>query len=221
MSFSPLIRQLIDALRTLPGVGQKTAQRMALQLLERDRSGGTRLAQALSQAMEGVGHCRQCRTLTEEELCPQCADPRRDDTLLCVVEGPMDVYAVEQTGYRGRYFVLKGHLSPLDGLGPEAIGIPQLVARIEAQGTFTEVILATNPTVEGEATAHYIAQLLSNKGWSPRGSPTVCRWVASWSWWTAAPWRIRLPVANPSRFKPRGRSRCGRGLAPTWVVWCR
>lgn len=164
MSFSPLIRQLIDALRTLPGVGQKTAQRMALQLLERDRSGGTRLAQALSQAMTGVGHCRQCRTLTEEELCPQCADPRRDDTLLCVVEGPMDVYAVEQTGYRGRYFVLKGHLSPLDGLGPEAIGIPQLVARIQEQGTFTEVILATNPTVEGEATAHYIAQLLSNKG---------------------------------------------------------
>ena len=94
----------------------------------------------------------------------QCADPRRDDTQLCVVEGPTDVYAVEQTGYRGRYFVLKGHLSPLDGLGPEAIGIPQLMARIEEQGTFTEVILATNPTVEGEATAHYIAQLLSNKG---------------------------------------------------------
>ena len=165
MSFSPLIRQLIDALRTLPGVGQKTAQRMALQLLERDRSGGTRLAQALSQAMEGVGHCRQCRTLTEEELCPQCADPRRDDTLLCVVEGPMDVYAVEQTGYRGRFFVLKGHLSPLDGLGPEAIGIPELLARIEA-GSFSEIILATNPTVEGEATAHYIAQMLAGHGLS-------------------------------------------------------
>ena len=164
MSFSPLIRQLIDALRTLPGVGQKTAQRMALQLLERDRSGGTRLAQALSQAMTGVGHCRQCRTLTEEELCPQCADPRRDDTLLCVVEGPMDVYAVEQTGYRGRYFVLKGHLSPLDGLGPEAIGIPQLMARIEEAGTFTEVILATNPTVEGEATAYYLAELARERG---------------------------------------------------------
>ncbi|MBV7549142.1 MULTISPECIES: recombination mediator RecR [unclassified Pseudomonas] len=164
MSFSPLIRQLIDALRILPGVGQKTAQRMALQLLERDRSGGSRLALALSQAMEGVGHCRLCRTLTEDDLCPQCADTRRDDTLLCVVEGPMDVYAVEQTGFRGRYFVLKGHLSPLDGLGPEAIGIPQLMARIEEAGTFTEVILATNPTVEGEATAHYIAQLLSNKG---------------------------------------------------------
>ncbi len=164
MSFSPLIRQLIDALRILPGVGQKTAQRMALQLLERDRSGGTRLAESLAQAMEGVGHCQQCRTLTEEALCPQCADPRRDETLLCVVEGPTDVYAVEQTGYRGRYFVLKGHLSPLDGLGPDAIGIPQLLARIEGQGSFTEVILATNPTVEGEATAHYIAQLLNGKG---------------------------------------------------------
>jgi len=159
MSFTPLIRQLIDALRTLPGVGQKSAQRMALQLLERDRSGGLRLAQALTQAMEGVGHCKQCRTLSEDEFCPQCTDPRRDDSLLCVVEGPLDVFAVEQTGYRGRYFVLKGHLSPLDGLGPEAIGIPELQARIKA-GNFSEIILATNPTVEGEATAHYIAQLL-------------------------------------------------------------
>ncbi|WP_028239415.1 recombination mediator RecR [Stutzerimonas azotifigens] len=162
MSFSPLIRQLIDALRILPGVGQKSAQRMALQMLERDRSGGLRLAQALSRAMEGVGHCRQCRTLSEDELCPQCADPRRDDSLLCVVQGPMDVFAIDQTGFRGRYFVLKGHLSPLDGLGPEAIGIPELMARIEA-GAFAEVILATNPTVEGEATAHYIAQLLASK----------------------------------------------------------
>ncbi|KJK02590.1 recombination protein RecR [Pseudomonas sp. 21] len=159
MSFTPLIRQLIDALRTLPGVGQKSAQRMALQLLERDRSGGLRLAQALTQAMEGVGHCKQCRTLSEDEFCPQCTDPRRDDSVLCVVEGPLDVFAVEQTGYRGRYFVLKGHLSPLDGLGPEAIGIPELEARIRA-GNFSEIILATNPTVEGEATAHYIAQLL-------------------------------------------------------------
>lgn len=136
---------------------------MALQMLERDRSGALRLAQALTQAMEGVGHCQQCRTLSEEAICQTCQDPRRDDSLLCVVEGPMDVNAVEQTGYRGRYFVLKGHLSPLDGLGPEAIGVPELLARIEA-GSFAEVILATNPTVEGEATAHYIAQLLSNKG---------------------------------------------------------
>lgn len=163
MSFSPLIRHLIDSLRILPGVGQKTAQRMALQMLERDRSGALRLAQALTQAMEGVGHCKRCRTLSENDECEICLDPRRDDTLLCVVQGPMDVYAVDQTGFRGRYFVLKGHLSPLDGLGPEAIGIPELLARIE-QGSFVEVILATNPTVEGEATAHYIAQLLANKG---------------------------------------------------------
>jgi recombination protein RecR len=163
MSFSPLIRHLIDALRSLPGVGQKTAQRMALQLLERDRSGGLRLAQALSEAMQGVGHCRECRGLSEDEVCQLCLDQRRDDSLLCIVQGPMDVFAVEHTGYRGRYFVLKGNLSPLDGLGPEAIGIPELLARIKA-GSFSEVILATNPTVEGEATAHYIAQVLAGKG---------------------------------------------------------
>ena len=163
MSFSPLIRQLIDSLRVLPGVGQKTAQRMALQLLERNRSGGVRLAQALQAAMEGVGYCAQCRSLSEDPICGLCLDERRDDTLLCVVEGPMDVHAVEQTGYRGRYFVLKGHLSPLDGLGPEAIGIPELLERIDA-GKFSEVILATNPTVEGEATAHYIAQIVTGRG---------------------------------------------------------
>ena len=162
MSFSPLIRQLIDAFRVLPGVGQKTAQRMALQLLERDRSGGQRLAQALTQAMDGVGYCRSCRSLSEEEICHLCSDQRRDNSLLCIVQGPMDVFAVEQTGYRGRYFVLKGHLSPLDGLGPEAIGIPELIGRVN-NGDFSEVILATNPTVEGEATAHYIAQILSDK----------------------------------------------------------
>jgi recombination protein RecR len=163
MSSSPLIRHLIDSLRILPGVGQKTAQRMALQMLERDRSGALRLAQALTQAMEGVGYCKQCRSLSEDDVCQLCIDPRRDGSLLCVVEGPMDVYAVEYTGFRGRYFVLKGHLSPLDGLGPEAIGIPELLTRIAA-GSFSEVILATNPTVEGEATAHYIAQLLAGKG---------------------------------------------------------
>ncbi|NLD01062.1 MAG: recombination protein RecR [Gammaproteobacteria bacterium] len=165
MSFSPLIRQLIDAFRVLPGVGQKTAQRMALQLLERDRSGGQRLADALSQAMEGVGYCRQCRSLSEEEVCHLCSDLRRDETVLCIVQGPVDVYAVEQTGYRGRYFVLKGHLSPLDGLGPETIGIPELIGRIN-NGNFHEVILATNPTVEGDATAHYIAQILADKNLS-------------------------------------------------------
>ena len=114
--------------------------------------------------MEGVGHCKRSRTLSEDELCPQCSDPRRDDALLCVVEGPLDVFAVEQTGYRGRYFVLKGHLSPLDGLGPEAIGIPQLMARIAEQGTFAEVILATNFTAEGEATAHVVGEALRARG---------------------------------------------------------
>ncbi|KUM34209.1 recombination mediator RecR [Pseudomonas sp. EpS/L25] len=163
MSFSPLIRQLIDALRVLPGVGQKSAQRMALQLLERERQGGLRLASALSAAMEGVGYCRRCRTLSEDEICGFCADTRRDDSILCVVEGPMDVFAVEQTGYRGRYFVLKGHLSPIDGLGPDAIGVPELERRV-SEGGFTEMIIATNPTVEGEATAYYIAQLLAPKG---------------------------------------------------------
>ena len=153
MSFSPLIRQLIDALRVLPGVGQKSAQRMALQLLERERQGGQRLASALSAAMEGVGYCQRCRTLSEDQICGFCADTRRDDSLLCVVEGPMDVFAVEQTGYRGRYFVLKGHLSPIDGLGPDAIGVPELERRV-AEGGFTEMIIATNPTVEGEATAY-------------------------------------------------------------------
>ncbi|MCJ8167893.1 recombination mediator RecR [Atopomonas sediminilitoris] len=163
MSFSPLIRQLIDSLRVLPGVGQKSAQRMALHLLERDRQGGLKLAQALEQALTGVGYCQSCRTLSELDECQLCSDVRRDDTLLCVVQSPMDVWAVEQTGFRGRYFVLKGHLSPLDGLGPESIGIPLLENRI-SRGQFTEVILATNPTVEGEATAHYIAQLLLPKG---------------------------------------------------------
>jgi recombination protein RecR len=166
MSFSPLIRQLIDALRILPGVGQKTAQRMALQLLERDRSGGMRLSQALAQAMEGIGHCRQCRTLTEDELCPQCADPRRDDSVLCVVQTPMDVFAVDQTGFRGRYFVLKGHLSPLDGLGPQELGLELLVQRL-AEGEIEEMVIATNPTVEGEATAHYLAQLARAGGVKP------------------------------------------------------
>lgn len=162
MSFSPVIRELIEAFRVLPGVGQKTAQRMALNLLERNRAGGQRLAQALQTAMEQVGSCSECNTLSETQLCSICADQRRNTGLLCVVQGPMDVFALEQTGYKGRYFVLKGHLSPLDGLGPEAIGIPQLLAHIDTQH-YTEVILANNLTVEGDATAHYIAQLLQDR----------------------------------------------------------
>jgi len=156
MSFSPLIDQLIGALRVLPGVGAKSAQRMAFQLLERDRAGALGLAQALVAAMERVGHCQQCRTLTELDECRICASSSRDDGLLCVVESPADVLAIEQTGsFRGRYFVLHGHLSPIDGMGPEEIGIPRLLERLQ-HSAVQEMVIATNPTVEGEATAHYI-----------------------------------------------------------------
>ncbi|GHB29406.1 recombination mediator RecR [Salinicola rhizosphaerae] len=160
MSFSPLVDQLLESLRVLPGVGPKTAQRMALHLLEREREGGRRLSAALSQAIEQVGYCQRCRTLTEETLCSVCQDPRRDETSLCVVESPADMLAIEQAGgYRGQYFVLHGHLSPLDGIGPDDIGLDQLEARL-AEEPVGEIILATNPTVEGEATAHYIAEHL-------------------------------------------------------------
>jgi len=164
MSFSPLIRRLIDALRGLPGVGPKTAQRMALHLLERDREVARHLAGALLEAMDGVGYCQKCRTLSETPICSICSDPRRDSSLLCVLQSPADVWAVEQAGgFHGRYFVLKGQLSPIDGLGPEEIGIPALLDAV-GQAEVAEVILATNPTVEGEATAHYIANLLKPRG---------------------------------------------------------
>ena len=164
MSFSPLVEKLMTSLRVLPGVGPKTAQRMAMHLLERDRDGGRRLAGVLDEAIERVGYCRRCRTLTEEEICALCESARRDDTLLCVVESPADQLAIEEAGgFRGRYFVLHGHLSPLDGIGPEDIGLDQLEARV-AEGGIEEVILATNPTVEGEATAHYIAAQLAPHG---------------------------------------------------------
>ncbi|WP_304640495.1 recombination mediator RecR [Pseudomonas sp.] len=164
MSFSPLIRQLIDGLRGLPGVGPKTAQRMALHLLERDRKVARHLAAALNEAMDGVGYCQKCRMLSETEICSLCSDPRRDDSLLCILQSPADVWAVEQAGgFNGRYFVLKGHLSPIDGQGPEEIGIPALLDSMEGRDV-VEVILATNPTVEGEATAHYIAGLLRPRG---------------------------------------------------------
>jgi len=160
MSFSPLVEQLLDSLRVLPGVGPKTAQRMALHLLERDREGGRRLSEALLRAIDEVGYCERCRTLTEETLCGVCQDARRDSSLLCVVESPADMLAIEQAGgYRGHYFVLHGHLSPLDGIGPDDIGLDQLEARLANQGV-GEIILATNPTIEGEATAHYIAEHL-------------------------------------------------------------
>ncbi|MEM9056915.1 MAG: recombination mediator RecR [Pseudomonadota bacterium] len=159
MSYSPLLAQLIEALRCLPGVGPKSAQRMAFHLLERNRQGGTALAAALEAAVRDVGHCERCRMLTEQPLCGICSLARRDASALCIVESPADVVAVEQSGgYGGLYFVLMGHLSPLDGIGPEDIGLDRLERRFD-EGEVKEVIVATNPTVEGEATAHYIAEL--------------------------------------------------------------
>ncbi len=164
MSASPLIRRLMEALRCLPGVGNKTAQRMAYHLLERDREGGRRLAQALLRAMDEVGKCLDCRTLCENDRCPLCASATRDSSLLCVVETPVDIDAIEQaTDFRGRYFVLMGHLSPLDGIGPQQLGLDQLSERF-AGGELKEVILATNPTIEGEATAQYISELAREQG---------------------------------------------------------
>jgi recombination protein RecR len=163
MAFSPLVEQLITALRCLPGVGPKSAQRMALHLLERDREGGMHLSEILSRALDLVGQCSQCRTLTEEPVCGLCRNERRDSSLLCVVETPADQIAMEQSGgYRGRYFILTGHLSPIDGIGPETLGLDLLLNRIKTS-EITELILATNPTVEGEATAHYIAEMVRDQ----------------------------------------------------------
>ena len=162
--FSPALEALVDALRCLPGVGPKSAQRMALHLLERDREGAQALALALGEAAERVGRCQRCRNLTETPVCSICDDPRREAAVLCVVETPADVLAIEQAGgYRGRYFVLMGHLSPIDGIGPEDIGLDRLQALVREQG-IEEVILATNPTAEGEATAWYLTDLLAADG---------------------------------------------------------
>lgn len=161
---TPLIGRLVEALRCLPGVGPKSAQRMVYHLLERDREGALRLADALQEAVEKVGHCTSCRTLSETELCPICSSERRDASQLCVVESPSDVAAIESSSaYQGRYFVLMGHLSPLDGIGPEDIGLDLLARRLDG-GEIAEVILATNPTVEGEATAHYISEMVHSRG---------------------------------------------------------
>ncbi|MCW8327590.1 recombination mediator RecR [Photobacterium sp. SDRW27] len=162
MRTSLLLEQLMEALRCLPGVGPKSAQRMAFNLLQRNRQGGLQLADALSKAMTEIGHCESCRTFTEEEICAICANPRRQENgQICVVESPADIVAVESTGqFSGRYFVLMGHLSPLDGIGPSDIGLDVLEFRLQNE-QIAELILATNPTVEGEATAHYIAELCS------------------------------------------------------------
>lgn len=164
MSSSPLLADLIEALRCLPGVGAKTAQRMAFHMLERDRAGARKLAERLSIAVERIGNCSRCRTFSEQDICILCDGDQRDRSLLCVVETPVDQLAIEQaTGFRGQYFVLLGRLSPLDGLGPKEIGLDQLAHRL-GEGEVRELIVATNPTVEGEATAHVLAQLAHGAG---------------------------------------------------------
>ncbi len=157
LSEQPLLNQLVEAFRCLPGVGPKGAQRMLLHLLERDRSGGKRLATLLSEAMERIGNCQSCRNLCEQDTCNICRSQSRETKTLCIVESPADLLAIEQSsGYRGQYFVLMGTLSPIEGIGPAEIGIEQLLARCEAG--IEELILALSSTVEGEATAHYIAE---------------------------------------------------------------
>ncbi len=164
MSFSPSIQALLDALRYLPGVGPKSAQRMALHLLERDRKGGEELSRALRVAMQKVIHCSRCRNFCEREICEICADPKRTANIICVVESPADVVAIEQSGgYRGCYFVLMGRLSPIEGIGPEEIGLHSLRQLVRDQ-SIEEVILATNPTAEGEATAYYLTEMLRGAG---------------------------------------------------------
>ena len=164
MPGSRLLDELMDALRCLPGVGAKSAQRMAFHLLERERTGGRRLAGALDAAMQRIGNCSRCRNFSEDPVCALCASSTRDAAVLCVVESPSDLAAIEQaTDYRGHYFVLLGHLSPLDGMGPAELGLDLLARRLD-EGEVGEMIIATNSTVEGQATAHYLAQMAENAG---------------------------------------------------------
>jgi len=164
MSGRSLLDELMESLRCLPGVGPKSAQRMAFHLLERDREGGRRLSRVLAESMDRIGHCERCRTFSEKALCNLCANPNRDAALICVVETPAEVMAIEQAAsYSGRYFVLGGRLSPLDGIGPREIGLDLLQQRLQSGGV-EELILATNPTVEGEATAHYIGDMARQQG---------------------------------------------------------
>ncbi len=157
---SRALEALKEALARLPGVGPKTAQRMAYHLLERDRDGARQIAEALTNAIQRIRHCRRCNNLSEAELCPICASDRRDPGLLCVVETPADMQSLEQSGgYSGLYFVLMGHLSPLDGIGPEELGMAHLEKLLD-ENDIREVILATNLTVEGEATAHYLGEIV-------------------------------------------------------------
>ncbi len=162
------LQRLVEALRVLPGVGPKSAQRMAFYLLQHDRNGAAVLAQSLGEAVEKVGHCSRCNTFSETAICSTCADGRRDPSMLCIVETPADQVMVEQTlSFKGNYFVLMGRISPLDGMGPTEIHFDRLLARIENPDTglaVREVVLATNFTSEGEATAHYIGEVLKSKG---------------------------------------------------------
>jgi recombination protein RecR len=164
MTTSSALQALMDGLRVLPGVGPKSAQRMAYHLLERDRDGAARLAQSLGHALDAVRHCERCNTFSETPLCDVCASPKRDATLLCVVETPADQLMVEQTqAYPGLYYVLLGRLSPLDGIGPRELHLDRLATRA-TDGQVREVILATNFTAEGEATAHYVGEMLKARG---------------------------------------------------------
>lgn len=162
--YSPLLNQLIQALQCLPGVGTKSAQRMAFHLLDKDREGGDRLSNVLDRAMRSIRNCESCRTLTEERICRFCVSDKRDAAQLCVVETPADLLAIEQSGaYRGKYFVLMGHLSPIDGIGPSELGLELLERRFKDE-RFAEVVLATSVTVEGDATAHLVAALAHKHG---------------------------------------------------------
>lgn len=164
MKSRDLLEELFQALRCLPGVGPKSAQRMAFHILDRDREGAKGLAQTLLEALEKIGHCERCGTLSEERICRLCASENRDPSLLCIVESPADVHAVESAGaYTGRYFVLMGRLSPLDGIGPEELELDRLEKRLE-EGEVKEIIIATSSTVEGEATAHYLGEMARERG---------------------------------------------------------
>jgi len=159
---SPLVDSLIESIQCLPGVGPKSAQRMVLHLLEREREGGKLLSEALSLALESVGQCRQCRIFSEDELCSICKNEKRDKQVICVVESVSDVFAIEQSNqFRGKYFILHGHLSPIDDIGPEQLGLNQLFLMVRSE-EISEMILATNSTLEGEATAHFIYDSLKD-----------------------------------------------------------
>ena len=162
MSESPLLLELIDALRCMPGIGKKSAQRITYHLLQRNRDGARKLSRTLLEAMDNIGHCERCRTFSEARICTLCQSHKRDRTLLCIVESPADVYIVEEAGFRGLYFVLMGHLSPLDGIGPDDLGLNKLEHLLE-EGEIEEVIIATSTTVEGEATAHFISEVVHNR----------------------------------------------------------